>query len=169
VKLTLEPRTLPGTIGTFSVGYAVWQPLAHLLLHGVFHEPLAFHTVAESARFAVVCACLGAVAGALWYHGARRSAESRLHAWIKATVAMFAMTLMLRSDRFPVEPLPMWLFVSVFTAVVSGTLLYPLLRWSERSTSKRQLRLPSAAEPAGAGDFGPSIRGNTEGGAARRP
>ena len=147
----LEPKTLLGTVALFTVGYAAWQPLAHVLLHWMLRRPIAFSSLAEWSEFIVTCAGLGAFAGLVWFYGTREPSGSRLRAWTKACATMLAMAVVISADEFAQLPISRWLFVTIFTAVVTGTLFFPFYRWSDQYEQKQGLR-PHAAEPVAAPD-----------------
>lgn len=150
----MAPRTLPGSIALFSVGYLLWQPVALLLLSLVAGSPVPFRDSREWISFAAVCVSLGAVAGIAWFFGTRSRAEW-LRAWTKSSVTMLAMAVTLSADALPNDSLLPWLLVVAFMATLTGALFTPLYYWSDRYEARHRPLIAPAAEPGAAADAGP--------------
>lgn len=131
-KALIEPKTLVGTVAVATLVYVLWQPAVQLLLHAVFGDPLPFATRAEWGRFVAVCAALGALAGLILWHSARLQRRSLAYAWVRSSVTMLAVGVVISADQFSREPLGMWLLSLMVIALVTGAMFIPLFRWSDR-------------------------------------
>jgi hypothetical protein len=145
----LQPRSPAAAALVFAVGYAVVQPLGQLLIHAVRGLPLPFSTAGEWRDFVLVCAGMGAAAGAAWYAGDRLPAGSWKHAWVRSTVTMVAFSMLLSADTFAGPGLVWWIAGVLLVAVFMGTLLTPLQRWSD---AHERSRAPAGDTAPGASD-----------------
>lgn len=116
----------------FTAFYVVWQPVFQLVLHAIFGDPLPFGSPAEWGWFIGVCAALGAAAGVGWWMAARLPRRSLLCAWTRAALASLAMVVMLGAGELSRDRLGEWLLLIILTALLTGTLFTPFVRWSDR-------------------------------------
>lgn len=144
-KPLLEPKTLAGTMAVATLVYVLWQSAVQLLLHAVFGDPLPFATRAEWGRFVAVCAALGAAAGLILWHSARLQRRSLVYAWVRSTVTMLAVGVVISADQFSREPLGVWLLSLMVIALATGAMFIPLFRWSDRNEAPPQQPRSGAA------------------------
>lgn len=114
----LTPRTLGGTVLLFGLGYAVWQPLAQLLLHAVWGEDWPFTRRAEWVRFALVAACAGLAVGAAW-HAVQRMRPGWWRAWANHGLRMVALSMVLQARTFAPGNARWWI-VLLATSAITG-------------------------------------------------
>ena len=113
-------RSPARAVGVFALGYAVWQPAAHWLLHLVWGDPLRFQALGTWAGFECAVAGLGAIAGAAWYYSRRLRVGTWLRGWTDWWLPMIAFGAMMSTKNFGRMPLAGWAALVLASAALTG-------------------------------------------------
>ena len=133
-----EPRTLGGMMALASVIYMLFQPAFQLVLvHWLLGDSPPFATPRAWAEFILVCGGIGAGVGACFFAAMKFPPGSSLRAWGKANITAVAMGVANSADRFSLQNLGVWLVILILSSAVTGALLTPLYRWSDRAKQRR--------------------------------
>lgn len=131
----LSPRTLWHSVALFSLGYLIWQPVAHLgLMHWLIGQPLAFNTTAEWARFALTACAVGAVVGAAYYR-VQGMEQGWWREWADNALRLTAMGMILQAATFQHSIIEGLLVVALVAVIVAAFLAGTISFFTSRSRS----------------------------------
>jgi hypothetical protein len=108
-------------ISFFAIGFALWQPGAQLLFHGLQGSPLPFHSMREWWSFALVSFITGALLGAAWRYAQRRN-PGWWRDWLEMLASVTSIGFFVGARRFVDDPLPRWLLGIAAGTLVTATL-----------------------------------------------
>jgi hypothetical protein len=128
----VAPLSLERTAILGGCASAVWHPLAQLLIHLLWGEPLPFATPSEWIRFTVISGWLGVATGVATYH-ANRMRAGWLRDYATGCCTALGLVWMLQANRFAPDQLVWWggvLFTTAFMGVVYAALARLFRRFS---------------------------------------
>ena len=129
----LPTRSRMATIVVFAVGYAIWQPVAQLLLR-VFGDPLPFQTTGAWLRFEAAIVVLGAAVGTAWF-SVQRLPSGWTRAWLDNSLRMTALACIITARSTFERSVIAWVIGTIVSSAALGALWVVITRaWkNERS------------------------------------